>query len=392
MTGSTASIARRIRGATLAFVAGAAAAALAGCSRRPDAADAQSAASASDTIVTLEQAQRGQVHTERVEPTEFHASVTTTGTVAFDGDRSTQVLAPISGPVARLLVSPGAVVRAGEPLATVASPDFASAVAGYRKADVSWRNADRIAKQDEQLFANDALSRRDLDQAHADLAAAAADREAARLQLRSLGVDPDAIDSLGSGKPAPGAAAAIRAPIAGTVVERLITPGQLLQAGTTPCFTIADLSTVWVLANVFESDVGAVARGETATITTDASPDTLTGRVDYVAALVDPATKATAVRIVVPNRNRVLRRDMLVRVSIRALEPRTGLLVPVAAVLRDDENLPFVWIAAGGTRFARRRIELGQRIGDRYEVRSGLAAGDVVATDGALFLEGATTQ
>ncbi len=386
MTGRTA---RRARWPMLAFLM--TATTLASCGRRSGEAEA-AASGTTDTTVTLERAQRGQIHTERVEPTSFNASVTTTGTVAFNGDRSTQVLAPISGPVARLLVSPGAEVRKGEPLATVASPDFAAAVASYRKADVTWRNAERIASQDEQLFANDALARRDLDQAHADLAGAAADREAALLQLRALGVDGAAMDSLGSGRPAPAAEAAIRAPIAGTLVERLITPGQLLQAGTTPCFTIADLSSVWVLANVFEGDIGAVSRGESAIITTDASPDTLTGRVDYVAALVDPATKATAVRVVVPNRDRVLKRDMLVRVSIRALKPRTGLLVPVAAVLRDDENLPFVFVASGADRCARRRIELGQRSGDRYEVRSGLAAGDVVATDGALFLEGATTQ
>ena len=385
----TGRIARRARWPMLAFLT--TATVLASCGRRSDEAEA-AAAGSTDTTVTLERAQRGQIHTERVEPTAFNAAVTTTGTVAFNGDHSTQVLAPISGPVARLLVSPGAAVRKGEPLATVSSPDFAAAVASYRKADVTWRNAERIATQDEQLFANDALSRRDLDQAHADLAGAAADREAALLQLRALGVDGAAMDSLGTGRPAPATEAAIRAPIAGTLVERLITPGQLLQAGTTPCFTVADLSTVWVLANVFEGDIGAVSRGESAIITTDASPDTLTGRVDYVAALVDPATKATAVRVVVPNRDRVLKRDMLVRVSIRALKPRTGLLVPVAAVLRDDENLPFVFVASGAGRFARRRIELGQRSGDRYEVRSGLAAGDVVATDVALFLEGATTQ
>jgi cobalt-zinc-cadmium efflux system membrane fusion protein len=145
------------------------------------------------------------------------------------------------------------------------------------------------------------------------------------------------------------------------------------------------------MANVFESDLAAVRRGETALITTNAGPDTLTGRVDYVADLVDPATKATAVRVVVPNKERLLRRDMLVRVTIRALTPRTGLLVPVAAVLRDDENLPYVYVAARNG-FARRRVELGGRVDDRYEIPTGLTAGESVVTDGALFLEGAATQ
>jgi cobalt-zinc-cadmium efflux system membrane fusion protein len=178
----------------------------------------------------------------------------------------------------------------------------------------------------------------------------------------------------------------IRSPIAGTVVERLITPGQLLQAGTTPSFTVADLSVVWVMANVFERDIQGVRRGERAVVWTDAAPDSLPGVVDYVADLVDPATKATGVRLVVPNKGGLLKRDMLVQVEIRAGNRRKGLLVPVAAVLRDDENLPYLYVAVTGASFARRRIELGGRIGDRYEVKSGLVSGEPVVVDGALYL------
>jgi cobalt-zinc-cadmium efflux system membrane fusion protein len=372
-------------------LAAATAAACGGGARRADPGDSVTTSAGQVGTVELDTAQRSRIHVEKVAPESYTPSVTTTGTVAFNGDRSTQVIAPISGPVARILVSPGARVERGQPLAVVSSPDFAEAVAGYRKAEGAWRNASRIATLDEQLFANDALSRSDLDQARTDLAAATADRDAAVSQLRSLGLDEAAIGAIRDGKPVPTAESAIRAPIAGTLVEKLISPGQLLQAGTTPCFTIADLSTVWVMANVFESDLAAVRRGETAMITTNAGPDTLTGRVDYVADLVDPATKATAVRVVVPNQARGLRRDMLVRVTIRALRPSTGLLVPVAAVLRDDENLPYVYVAARGG-FARRRVDLAGRVGDRYEIASGLTPGESVVTDGALFLEGAATQ
>lgn len=371
-----------------------AAATVAACGRgsRPHDPGEQTATSAGEVgTIELDTAQRSRIHVEKVVPQTYTASVTTTGTVAFNGDHSTQVIAPISGPVSRILVSPGARVERGQPLAIVSSPDFAVAVASYRKAEGAWRNATRIATLDEQLFTNDALARSELDQARTDLAAATADREAALSQLRSLGLSDTAIAAIRDGKSVPAGEGAVRAPIAGTVVEKLITPGQLLQAGTTPCFTIADLSTVWVMANVFESDLAAVRRGETALITTNAAPDTLPGRVDYVADLVDPSTKATAVRVVVPNKARLLRRDMLVRVTIRALAPSTGLLVPVAAVMRDDENLPFVYLAASGG-FARRRVDLGGRVDDRYEIASGLKPGETVVTDGALFLEGASTQ
>src|SRR4029079_9690442 len=120
-------------------------------------------------------------------------------------------------------------------------------------------------------------------------------------------------------------------------------PGQLLQAGTTPCFTVADLSVVWVLANVFERDLRDMRRRETAAIISEASADPLRGVVDYIAALVDPATKATSVRVVVPNSRELLKRDMLVQVNIQSASRRKGLLVAVAAVLRDDENLPYLF-------------------------------------------------
>lgn len=367
------------------------AAAVVGCSRRIEPGDAAAQTSEAN-VIKLDTAQRARIHVEKMEPVTFNALITTTGVVAFDGNRSTQVIAPMSGPVSRILVSAGDRVERGQPLAIVSSPDFAQAVASYRKAESASQNAQRIATLDEQLFKNDALARSELDQARTDLAAAAEDREAALSELRSLGLDEASITAIRDGKSVSATEAAIRAPISGTVVEKLVTPGQLLQAGSTPCFTVADLSTVWVMTNVFEGDVSAIQRKATAFITTDASPDTLQGYVEYLADLVDPATKATVVRVVVPNRNRLLKRDMLVRVTIRTLKPRSGILVPVAAVLRDDENLPFVYTAGADGSFTRRRIDLGERVGNRYVVASGLKPGDTIAADGALFLDGMAAQ
>jgi cobalt-zinc-cadmium efflux system membrane fusion protein len=184
----------------------------------------------------------------------------------------------------------------------------------------------------------------------------------------------------------------IRSPIAGTVVERLITPGQLLQAGVTPCFTVADLSTVWVMANIFESSLPFVAIGDAAEITTGASSEAFPGTVDYIAALVDPATRAIAVRIVAGNPKRVLKRDLYVNVSIHSKRDSTGLLLPVSAVLRDDENLPFVYVQNADQTFARRRVTLGAQVGERYEIREGLQTAERVVADGGLFMQFAQSQ
>jgi cobalt-zinc-cadmium efflux system membrane fusion protein len=352
---------------------------------------APGAASHKSAFVLTEE-QRARIHTEVVAPSVFHYTVTTTGTAAFDGDRSTPVLSQISGPVARILVNLGAHVQAGDPLATVTSPDFAQAVASYQKAQTALRNATRIALLDEQLFKADAISRSDLDQARADSASAWADQEAAIQQMLALGVDSTTIAAIREGRPVPPVPGIIRAPIAGYVVERLINPGEVLQGGQTQAFTIADLSTMWVMANVFESNLADVSKGEHASVTTDAFPDTLRGHVDYVSAVVDTGTRATGVRVVVDNRGEILKRDMYVRVAIASRRPHTGILIPVGAVLRDDENLPFVFLAQADGGYDRRSVTLGSRVADTYEIAQGLQPGDRIVTEGALFIQFAAAQ
>ncbi len=361
---------------------------LGGCGGGTKAADP----AATPSTVALTPDQRARVQVEPVAETSFRPTVETTGTVAFDGDQSTQVLAAVSGPVSRLLVSVGARVEAGEPLAAVASPDFAAAVSAYRKAAAAARNARRIADLDEQLFKNDGISRRELEQAQTDATGAEADRDAARQQLRSLGVAEKGIEELEQGRDAGGGQALIRAPITGTVVERLITPGQLLQAGATPCFTIADMSKVWVMANVFESDLSLVRVGDAADVIAAAAAAPLAGKVDYVSALVDPNTRAVAVRVTTPNPAELLKRDMYVRVAIRSGAERKGLLVPVSAILRDDEDLPFVYVEGVDRTFSRRRVTTGIRVGGAQEVAAGLAAGERVVVEGGLFMQFAQSQ
>jgi membrane fusion protein, heavy metal efflux system len=358
--------------------------------------ESKEAGTVADTVaagpqpLTITAEQRQRIHVVPAQSVAFRPVVEATGNVAFNGDRSTQVLSPVSGPATRVIGTPGMVVHRGEPLALVSSPDFASAVADYRKAQSAFRNAKRIADRDSALFKNDALARGELEQAQADLAAAEADVDAAVENMRALGVDEAQIQSVKDGKTT-SIAAIVKAPIDGTIVEKLISDGQLLQAGSTPCFTIADLSTMWILANVFANDLPDVSIGQPADVITDASRAPIPGKVDYIASLADPGTKAVQVRIVTPNNNRLLRRDMFVRVQIKSAAEHHGILVPVSAVLRDEQNLPFVFVVMGKG-FGRRRITLGTRVGNQYEATAGLAAGDQVVAEGALFLQFAETQ
>jgi cobalt-zinc-cadmium efflux system membrane fusion protein len=362
----------------------------AGCSAKPDAAVAAAAEKPSSFKVT--DAQRAKLKIVTLANESFAPMLEVTGTVAFNGDKSTQVLSPVSGPVSRIVTTLGATVTAGQALATVASPDFAADVATYRKSESAVRNSARILKLDEQLFANDALARSELDQARSDNAAAEADRDAAMLALRALGLDEATVNAIRDGQRTAPVQGTIVAPIPGTVVEKLINPGQLLTAGTTPAFTVADLSSMWVIASVYATDIPLVTSGVPVDIMTDASTKSIRGVVDYVAPIVDPGTKATTVRIVAENPGQLLKRDMFVRLLVHSRQQHSGLLVPVASVLRDDDNLPFVFVAGADSGFVRRRVTLGYRVADRWEVLTGLAAGEKVVANGALFIQFAENQ
>ena len=354
-----------------------------GCSSRVD----TNASSVTANNVRLTPAQRQRIHLYTVDPSRFRRTVEITGVVDFDNDQATSVLAPFSGPVSRLLVSQGDEVDKGTPLASVHSTDFSEAISNYKKALATARTNRRLADLDKDLLQHNGVSQREEAQAETDATNAEADRDAALQALVSLSVPPQTIKAIDEGRSVAPPAGLIRSPVAGTVVERLITPGELLQAGTTACFTVANLSRVWVMAQLFGSDLAAVKVGDPADVATGIDARTFPGKVDKVSALVDPDTRAVAVRVVVDNPARLLRRQMYVRVAIHSSYESSGLLVPVSAVLRDDENLPCVYVAQADGSFARQHVALGYRVGEQYDVREGLRSGAQVVVAGGIFVQ-----
>ncbi|HET7931941.1 MAG TPA: efflux RND transporter periplasmic adaptor subunit, partial [Rhodanobacteraceae bacterium] len=215
----------------------------------------QAAASSTPHNVTLTKEQQASIHVDTLAPVQYHTSIAATGVVDFDHNRANDLLAPFSGSVTRVLVTLGQHVAKGQPLAEVASPDFAAAAGAYRQTVLAAKAADAVASNDRALFAQQAISARENAQAQADAASADANRDAALQALVALHMNSQTIAAIRDGKPAASGQGVIHAPIAGTVVARSIAPGQTLAAGSTPCFTIADTSTMWVLANVFGDDV-----------------------------------------------------------------------------------------------------------------------------------------
>ena len=372
------------------FVAALAATVMSGFGCSPKSADNPPPSTVSN--VRLTSAQRNNIRLYSVALSKFHKTTETTGVVDFDNDQATSVLAPFSGPVSRLLVSPGDPVKAGDALALVDSPDFAAGISAYQKALATAQTNRKLADLDKDLLEHNGVAQREALQAETDAANAEADRNAALQALVALNVNPQTIKDIQAGRPVAHPAGVIRSPITGTVVEKLITPGELLDGGTTACFTVADLSRVWVMAQLFGSDLAAVSLGDSAQVITGIGTNNFPGKVDNIAALVDPDTRSVAVRVVVENPAHFLKKQMYVRVALQARQESSGVLVPVSAVLRDDENLPFVYLAQPDGSFARQHVTLAYRVADQYDIADGLKGGDQIVVDGGIFLQFMQTQ
>jgi membrane fusion protein, heavy metal efflux system len=376
---------KSIPGRALAVLSLGTALLIAACSSKTD--NNPQAASVTASNVKLTAAQREKIHIYTVAASKYRKTVEAMGVVDFDNDQATSVLAPFSGPVSRLLVSLGEHVKQGQPLAVVDSPDFAAAIGAYRKAISTAQTARRLADLDKDLSEHNGVAKREADQAESDAANAEADREAALQELVSLQVPAQSIKDIQQGRPVSRLEGIVRAPLAGTVVEKLITPGQLLQAGTTPCFTVADLSRVWIMAQVFDSDLTSVRVGDQAEVVTGVGSDKFSGAVDNISALVDPDTRSVVARVVVKNPGDFLKKQMYVHVLIESRQESGGLLVPVSAVLRDDVNLPFVYLVQTDGSFARQHVTLGYRSADQYDIAEGLKSGDQIVVDGGIFVQ-----
>src|SRR3569833_397782 len=278
---------------------------LAGCSSSHS---ETSATAAAVPNLRLTKAQRSHIQLYTVVPLGYRQHIEAPGTVDFDNDQSTSVVSPFTGPVVRTLVGLGQAVAKGQPLALVQSADYASAIAAYRKSVVTAANARRLAQADRDLAAHNGISQREAAQAQTDAASAEADRQAALQALMSLGVDRGTVARALAGSPTAGIAAVIRAPVSGIIVEKQITPGQLLQAGSTPAFTVANLSQVWVLAQLSPSDLASVGLHDAATIDPGNGTGPFHGTVDNVSASVAPSTRAIVARIVAPTPGDLLKK------------------------------------------------------------------------------------
>lgn len=336
----------------------------------------------------------------------FRAEHTTEGKIAVDEDRSTPVFSPYAGRVTKLLARPGDRVTQGQPLFVIeaadtvqAQNDFITAATALNKAKSQLELAQIQDKRAHDLYEGKAAPLKDYQQSQAALVSAQNDMrssettlQAARNRLRFLGLTDEAIAAFQEkGRINP--ETTIYSPITGTVVQRKIGPGQYVNAGASdPVFVIGDLSTVWLTAFVRETEAPAIEVGQEIAFSVLALPGkTMTARINYVSAAIDPSTRRLMVRATIDNPGGVLKPEMFANVTIYSVGERPAIGVPKQALIYEGDQVR-VWVARDDKSIELRQIKVGMANGDLVEVKGNLSPGDRIVTKGSLFIDRAASS
>jgi cobalt-zinc-cadmium efflux system membrane fusion protein len=342
---------------------------------------------------------------EPVKAKSFRAEYVTEGKVAVDEDRSTPVFSPYAGRVTKLLAKPGENLKQGQPLFTIeaadtvqAQNDFIAAMTSQNKAKSAIDLADIQFKRAKDLYEGHAVPLKDYQQAEAtqvqaqnDMRSSMTALEAARNKLRILGFTDETIKAF-QDKGVINPEVTIYSPIAGTVVQRKIGPGQYVSAGASdPVFVIGDLSTVWLTAFVRESDAAAVCIGQDISVNVMALPGRpLTAKINYVATAIDPSTRRLLVRATIDNKDGLLKPEMFANVTIYSAGDRAAPAVPKQALIYEADQVR-IWVAREDKSVELRQIKIGLINGNLVEVTSNLKPGEQIITKGSLFIDRAAS-
>ncbi len=309
--------------------------------------------------------------------------------VETDASRVARIGSPVEGRITKVLVFEGQKVREGQVLAMLHSNALSDTQFAFIKAFSQSRLAEQSAERARQLVQSDVIGKAELQKREAEVLQNAAEAASLRAQLRGLGMSERAIqqlettNKLNSDYP-------LIASISGTVIERKITVGQVVQPAD-PAFLVADLSNLWFVAEVPEEQSGSLVVGKTVIATIPALPnESTTGKLSFVAPVVNPTTRTVQARMDLPNPNGLFKPDMLASMTFEN-SPEKGLTIPSTAVIRED-NKDHVFVKVGANEYRLREVELGVEVADQRVVASGITANDTIVLDGAFHLNNKRRQ
>jgi|APFre7841882724_1041349.scaffolds.fasta_scaffold06235_2 cobalt-zinc-cadmium efflux system membrane fusion protein len=305
------------------------------------------------------------------------------GRVEVDEARVARVGSPVTGRITELEATVGQDVRRGQRLATLTSTELSSAQLGYLQAFSQKLLAERAAQRAQQLFEADVIGLAELQRRQSELVQADAEVSAARDQLKVLGMSESGLLKLASSRTV-NSTSHVVASLDGTVIERKVTTGQVVQPADA-MFVVADLSHVWIVADIPEQNAGMMRIGESVEAEVAALPGRrIKGQLSFVAATVNPDTRTIRVRMDLPNPDRELKPAMLATVLVRG-KPQKQTVVPVGAVVR-EENRDYVFVQTAPDTFQLRQVALGAEQEGNRVVIGGLREGDAIVVDGAFHL------
>jgi cobalt-zinc-cadmium efflux system membrane fusion protein len=314
----------------------------------------------------------------------FHPHVVATGVIRPDAQRSVIVRSRIAGRVVRVAADVGEKVSSGQLLAVLEGPEVTAALARYRTAVAREAAASRAAERGAKLLQIGALSQAEVEARNSEAEVAAAEVAAARQDLSRLGLDPGGDSS----DPARSSEFRITSPLAGTVLERQVSPGLLVEREAA-LFSVADLARVWAVADVYEKDLGQIQAEGEVEVRSDAFPDQVfVGRIAMVEPALDEAARTAHVRVVLENPDGKLRPGLFVTVAVplRGASEVEAMAIPAGA-LQKISGLSAVFVELGPGRFELRPVDIGREAHGFVEVRHGLELGEKVVSEGAFVLK-----
>jgi cobalt-zinc-cadmium efflux system membrane fusion protein len=358
--------------------------------------EAQGPTAAGDTVALGEAAQKqAGISTEPVKLLTRSDRVDAPGILALDEKRTARLGSQVDGMVTRAIAEVGDRVREGQPLAEMMSHVVHDAWAAYRKAVAERRRRETeqtFAKQNEEranrLFAEKAVSRQDVQRAEADRVAADEQLDIARTEVRRAEEELEHYGITNAEDPSgeSGEYIPVRSPLRGVVLEKSVTQGTAVTVGT-PLYVVADLSELWAVAEIDETQLPLVKAGRSTELRVAAYPgETFPGRITFVADMINPKTRRVTVRCQVPNADGRLKPEMYAQFTLSAGEPHPVLAVPSAAI-QEIEGKPIVFVRTAKGAFEKRDVTVGAEADGWVEVRGGVKEGEAVATTGSFLLK-----
>jgi membrane fusion protein, heavy metal efflux system len=351
------------------------------------------AASSSDAVaLNLSELQLATVKVQSVEQRDFPTEKEAVGSIDFNEDMTTQVFTPYQGRIISLFAAVGNDVKKGQTLFTIDSPDLLAAESNLIAAAGVLELTTRSLARMRELYKTLAVAQKDVEQAVSDQQTAEGNLRAGRDAVRIFGKSEADIDRIIAERKAD-PTLVVPSPIDGRVTARSAAPGLFVQPASPPApYVVADIGTMWMLANVIENDCPAFRIGQTLEMRLSAFPGhVFEGRVTTIGASVDPNTRRVVIRSEINDPKHELRSGMFGNFVISIGDPTHSAAVPLPGVVREGDGTQTVWVTADRRRFTRRRVKIGEQRDGYRQILDGLQVGELVATDGAIFLSNLVT-